>query len=65
MLILTRKEGERIMIGDDLIIKVLSMRRGQVSIGILAKKGTNIAREELLTEEEVTEITANAVSDHG
>lgn len=34
MLILTRKKGERILIGDNIAIIVLNIRRGTVQIGI-------------------------------
>jgi carbon storage regulator len=46
MLILTRTVGEKIMIGDDVIVTVLGVVGGQVRIGILAPDGVQILRKE-------------------
>ena len=47
MLILTRKIGETIMIGDDIMVKVLGVRSGQVKIGIDAPKSMPVHRYEI------------------
>ena len=47
MLILTRKEGEKIRIGDDIQITVVEIKKGTVKIGISAPKGLAIHREEI------------------
>lgn len=47
MLILTRKVGESIAIGDDIQIHVVDIRGGQVKLGILAPKDVEIYREEI------------------
>lgn len=47
MLILTRKTGESIMIGDSVEVKVLGVRSGQVKIGIEAPKDMPVHREEV------------------
>jgi carbon storage regulator len=47
VLILTRKVGESIIIGDSVQVKVLGMRAGQVKIGIEAPKEMTIHREEV------------------
>ncbi len=47
MLVLTRKSGERLMIGDDVMITVLDVGRGQVRLGIEAPKGVRVHREEI------------------
>ena len=47
MLILTRKVGESIMIGESVEVKVLGIRAGQIKIGIEAPKETAVVREEL------------------
>ena len=48
MLVLTRKPGEAIMLGDDIKITILELRSGdQVRIGIDAPKNVPIAREEV------------------
>lgn len=47
MLILTRKLGESINIGDDIKITLLEIHGNQVRIGIEAPKDTKIYREEV------------------
>lgn len=47
MLILTRKVGESIMIGDSVEVKILGLRAGQIKIGIEAPKGLKVHREEI------------------
>jgi carbon storage regulator len=50
MLVLTRKVGERIRIGADVIVEVLDVRGRQVRIGIEAPRAVPVVREELTTE---------------
>ncbi|MCK3657015.1 carbon storage regulator [Pasteurellaceae bacterium Macca] len=47
MLILTRKIGESLLIGDDVEITVLSIRGSQVKLGIKAPKTISVHREEI------------------
>ena len=47
MLILTRKIGEKIRIGDDIEVTVLDVNGRQVRIGINAPSGLAILREEV------------------
>lgn len=47
MLILTRKKGESIIIGDNIQIQVLNVKGGQVRIGIDAPREFQIFREEI------------------
>lgn len=47
MLILTRKIGESLLIGDDVEITVLSIRGNQVKIGVKAPKDIAVHREEI------------------
>ena len=47
MLILTRKAGETIKLGDDIVITVTQVRGAQVHIGIDAPRDINIRRGEL------------------
>lgn len=47
MLVLTRKVGERIRIGDDVTLQVLEVRGGQVRIGLAAPAEVRIFREEI------------------
>lgn len=47
MLVLTRKEGERIRIGDDVVVAVVALKGGKVRIGIEAPPDVHILRDEL------------------
>lgn len=47
MLILTRKVGERLMIGDDIAVTVLSVKGNQVRLGIQAPASIAVHREEI------------------
>ncbi|MBU0962147.1 MAG: carbon storage regulator CsrA [Proteobacteria bacterium] len=47
MLVLTRKAGEGIVIGDDITIKIIELKGGGVRIGIEAPKDRKIYRQEL------------------
>jgi len=47
MLILTRKLGENIRIGDDIRIVVLDIKGGQVKLGIDAPVDVSVHREEI------------------
>lgn len=49
MLILTRKPGESIRIGDDIVVAVMGVNGNQVRVGIEAPRDVNIARQELTT----------------
>ena len=52
MLILTRKEGETITIGEDIQIKVLAVQGGKVRLGIEAPREVSVNREEVLQRDE-------------
>ena len=47
MLILTRRVGEALMIGDNISISVLGVKGNQVRIGIDAPKDVAVHREEI------------------
>lgn len=47
MLILTRRVGETLMIGDEVSVTVLGVKGNQVRIGIQAPKSVAVHREEI------------------
>lgn len=61
MLVLTRKEGETIAIGDEIEIRVLRIDGDQIRLGIVAPRQMTVLRGELLKEinQETTEAGAS------
>lgn len=51
MLVLSRKRGERILIGDDIFIEVLEFNGARVRLGITAPRQVSVHREELIKED--------------
>lgn len=47
MLILTRKSGEGIRIGDSITLKVIEIRGNQVRVGVEAPRNVSVHREEI------------------
>ena len=47
MLILTRRVGETLMIGDEVTVTVLGVKGNQVRIGVKAPKHVSVHREEI------------------
>lgn len=47
MLVLSRKPGERILIGDDVVVTIVRIGPNNVRVGIDAPRNLNIVREEL------------------
>ncbi len=48
MLVLTRKKGEKITLGDNIEIEVITLDNGKVKLGIKAPKDLKIFRTEVL-----------------
>jgi carbon storage regulator len=59
MLVLARKLDESIVIGDDIIIKVISIDKGVVKLGIEAPSSVSIVRSELLEDVKDANIAAS------
>ncbi len=51
MLVLSRKLGEKIHIGENVVITIVDIDRGKVRIGIEAPRDVPIYREELMPKE--------------
>jgi len=47
MLVLTRRVGEALMIGDDITITVLGVKGNQVRVGVTAPRDVAVHREEI------------------
>ncbi|MEZ6100117.1 MAG: carbon storage regulator [Pirellulaceae bacterium] len=47
MLVLSRKNGEQIQIGQDIVIRVCRVQGGRVQLGIVAPKNVRVRRSEL------------------
>ena len=50
MLILTRRVGESVIVGDDIVISVIEVRGDAVRIGIQAPRSVSVHREEVYLE---------------
>lgn len=50
MLVLTRKAGESVIIGDDVVVTVLEARGDVIRIGIKAPRDVQVHREEVYNE---------------
>lgn len=61
MLVITRKNDESFLIGDDIEIKIIESEDGKVKIGIEAPKEKKIVRKEIL--EEVTDTNKKSLFD--
>ena len=61
MLILTRRVGEAVKIGDDVTITVLRIKGNQVRIGVDAPKSLSVRRDEL----DQRDVAASAPTESG
>lgn len=62
MLVLTRSVGESVVIGDDIVVKVVEVRGDVVRLGVEAPAAVRIYREELYRELVATNRAAAAGS---
>lgn len=60
MLVLTRRPGESIVVGQDIVVTVIEIKGGQVRIGIDAPREIDVYREEIY--EQVRQENLNAVA---
>jgi carbon storage regulator len=58
MLVLTRRAGESVMIGDDVVVTVLETRGDVVRIGIKAPRSIQVHREEVYLELQTVNLEA-------
>ena len=58
MLVLGRKVGERILVGDQVRITVVRVTNGGVRLGIEAPEGTTVVREELVLGKDTAAVAA-------
>ncbi|MEN6307605.1 MAG: carbon storage regulator CsrA [Anaerohalosphaeraceae bacterium] len=56
MLILTRKQNESILIGNDIEIRITDIQQDQVKVGITAPKYVTVYRKEIVSEATNTDI---------
>jgi len=64
MLRITRRAGERVIVGGDVVVEVLEIRGGTVRLGIDAPRSVSIYREEIWLEvKRENEAAANASAD--
>ncbi len=60
MLILTRRVGETLMIGDEVTVTVLGVKGNQVRLGINAPKDVSVHREEIYQRIKAEQAAASA-----
>jgi len=63
MLILTRRVGESLKVGDDVTVTVLGIKGNQVRVGIAAPKSVAVHREEIYERIKAEHETAKAASE--
>lgn len=61
MLILTRRPGENIIIGDNVTISVLGIKGNQIRIGIDAPANVSVDREEIHLRKKEENLSGNSI----
>lgn len=65
MLVLTRKPGEAIVIGDDIEIEIVAIGGGKVRVGITAPRSTSVHRKEVYVELQEGSANGDAPAESG
>jgi len=60
MLVLTRRPGESIVVGENIVVTVIEIKGGQVRIGIDAPREVEVYREEIYEQVKQENLTAIA-----
>ncbi|MEO6309405.1 MAG: carbon storage regulator CsrA [Leifsonia sp.] len=63
MLVLTRKLGEKILIGDDIVVTVLDVRGDSIRLGVDAPRGVRIQRDEVVRAVAAANVAATHIDD--
>jgi carbon storage regulator len=66
MLVLTRKQCESVVIGNNIVVTVNDIKKGQIKLGIAAPKDVTVNREEVLKKIKLENVlsSASGVTDH-
>jgi carbon storage regulator len=59
MLVVTRKVGERVLVGDNVVVEIRNVDGKRVSVGVSAPPGVSILREELAARRLAAEAAAS------
>ena len=65
MLILTRRVGETVIIGNDVDVTVLGVKGNQVRLGVKAPREVSVHREEIFQRISREQQNGNGATDHG
>lgn len=63
MLVLTRRPGESIVVGENIVVTVIEIKGGQVRIGIDAPREVDVYREEIYEQVKQENLSAIAHAD--
>ena len=61
MLVLNRKLGESIVIGDDIVVTVQQTRNGRVRLSVEAPQSVRVLRQELLSSQSAAECSPASI----